>query len=78
MGPTGACPMPIVIQYFYKWLGSWNGDYTYKICGWHPTGKLMRIFEDGIRLQNDHNKLDKWPEINKIKYNTDAVFRMEN
>lgn len=38
----------------------------------------MRIFEDGIRLQNDHNKLDKWPEINKIKYNTDAAFRMEN
>lgn len=31
-----------------------------------------------IRLQNNHNKLDKGPEINKIKFNTHAVFRKEN
>lgn len=34
--------------------------------------------EHRIRFQNNHNKLDKWPEINKIKFNTRAVFRKEN
>lgn len=76
--PIGACPLSIVIQYFYRWLGSWNGMYVSKICGWHLTGKLMRILEDRIRFQNNHNKLDKWPEINKIQFDTDAVVRKEN
>lgn len=39
---------------------------------------LKTSWEHMIRFQNNHNKLDKWPEIKKIEFYAHAVFRKEN
>lgn len=33
-------------------------------------GKIIKYIKNGIRIQNYHDPLQKWPEIYKSKFNT--------